>query len=112
MGPSFGRAVIVCLALLTAGACSAPFPTEPPVVLDGESGRPLPGLISFCYGTEMNSPEEIKTTAAETCEGELVFVEQKMFLNDCPLLQTARVTYQCRAPDLEGNGGGSQTPRP
>lgn len=112
MAPSFGRAAIVCLAVLTAGACSAPFPTKPPVVLDSESGRPVRGLISFCYGTEMNSPEEIKTTAAESCDGELVFVEQKMFLNECPLLQTARVTYQCRAADLDGSGGQSPGPRP
>ena len=112
MAPSFGRAATVCLVILTAGACSAPFPTEPPVVLDSESGRPLQGLISFCYGTEMNSPDEIKTTAAESCDGELVFVEQKMFLNDCPLLQTARVTYQCRAAARAGSGGQSPGPRP
>ena len=93
-----GRFGVICACLAWAGlaACSAPFPTESPEVVDPESGEPLGNLISFCYGTEMNEPEEIKATAQEQCDGQLVFVEQNMFFNDCPLPQIARVTYQCR----------------
>ena len=112
MAPSFSRALVVCLAVLSGSACSAPFPIDPPVVRDEKTGQRLQGLVSYCYGTEMNSSEEIRTTAAEACEGELVFVEQKMFLNECPLLQTVRVTYQCRAPGQGEGGGQSAAPRP
>lgn len=95
------------VALLCSGlaGCSAPFRTVPPTVIDAETGEPMGGLMSFCYGTEMNNPEEIKTLAEEQCEGRLVFVEQNMFLNDCPLLQIARVTYQCQPLAAEEAGG-------
>ena len=100
-------AALVCLGL---AGCSEPFPTGSPTVVDAETGEPMGNLISFCYGTEMNNPEEIKTVAEERCEGRLVFVEQNMFLNDCPLLQIARVTYQCQPLAAEEAGGPSGAP--
>ncbi len=100
---------IVCLGL---AGCSEPFPTGSPTVVDEDTGEPLDNLISFCYGTEMNSPEEIKTVAEERCEGRLVFVEQNMFFNDCPLLQIARVTYQCQPPGGDDAAAPSSVPRP
>ena len=108
---SFG-VVIACLAWLGLASCSEPFPTKPPVVADPESGAPLGNLISFCYGTEMNDQEEIKAVAKEACDGRLVFVEQDMFFNDCPLLQIARVTYQCQPLDGDGAGGPRSVPGP
>ena len=106
------RLAWIALACLGLAACSEPFPTASPAVVDMDTGEPLGNLISFCYGTEMNDPEEIKTVAEERCEGRLVFVEQNMFLNDCPLLQIARVTYQCLPPEREEAGGSSSILRP
>ena len=73
-----------------------PFRTNNPEAVDPESGERLDNLISFCYGTRMNDPEEIKAAAEENCDGRLVLVEQNYFLNDCPLLQNTRATYQCQ----------------
>ena len=106
------RLVWIALACLGLAACSEPFPTTPPTVVDKDTGKPMGDLISFCYGTEMNGPEEIKAVAEERCEGRLVFVEQNMFFNGCPLLQIARVTYQCLPLEREEAGGSSSVPRP
>lgn len=104
--------IFACLVWVGLAACSRPFPTSDPEVVDAESGEPLGNLISFCYGTEMNKPEEIKETAAEQCEGQLVFVEQNMFFNDCPLLQIARVTYQCQPLARDEANAASSVRRP
>lgn len=106
------RLVWIALVCLGLAACSEPFPTTPPAVVDKDTGKPLGDLISFCYGTEMNGPEEIKAVAEERCEGRLVFVEQNMFFNGCPLLQIARVTYQCLPSEPEEAAGSSSVPRP
>ena len=88
--------IYACLAWVGLAACSVPFRTSSPEAVDPKTGKQLGNLISFCYGTRINDPEEIKTTAKEHCEGRLVFVEQNYFFNECPLLQNARVTYQCQ----------------
>ncbi len=101
-------AISACLALAGLAACSVPFETRNPEAVDPESGERLENLLSFCYGTRINDPEEIKAAAKENCEGRLVFIEQDFFLNECPLLQNARVTYQCQplARDEAGATGG------
>ena len=105
-------AISACLALASLAACSVPFETKNPEAVDPESGERLDNLISFCYGTRINDPEEIKAAAEENCDGRLVFVEQDFFFNECPLLQNARVTYQCQplARD-EASATGSFSPR-
>ncbi len=105
-------AISACLALASLVACSVPFPTKNPEAVDPESGERLDDLISFCYGTRINDPEEIKAAAEESCDGRLVFVEQNLFFNECPLLQNARVTYQCQPlPRDEASATGSFSPR-
>ena len=105
-------AISACLALASLAACSVPFTTENPRAVDSESGERLDDLISFCYGTRINDPEEIKAAAEENCDGRLVFVEQNLFFNECPLLQNARVTYQCQPlPRDEASATGSPSPR-
>lgn len=99
------------LCVLLAG-CSEPYRTNPPKLTDSATGQRMTGLISLCYGTEMNDPEEIKAVAQEQCRGRLVFLQQNFFLNDCPLFQMTRVTYQC-LPTAQGDAGRQSTaPRP
>ena len=101
----FAGAVLLALA-----GCSDPYPTEPPRLSDPETGKAMSDLISFCYGTRINTPEDIKAAAVENCDGTPVFVEQDMLFNDCSVLQSVRVTYQCRPLRVQGGlGSGPET---
>ena len=96
---------LAAIGLLAVVGCSDPYLTTSPRVVDPETGTAMTGLISLCYGTRMNSPEDIKAFAAEICDGTLVFVQQDLLFNDCPFLQSARATYQCRPSRMQGSVG-------
>ncbi len=96
---------LAVVGLLVGAGCSDPYPTTSPRIVDPETGTAIAGLISFCYGTRINTPEDIKAAAAENCYGTLVFVEQDLLFNDCSVLQSARVTYQCRPFRMQGGVG-------
>ena len=93
------------IGLILVAGCSDPYPTTSPTITDPETGTAMTNLISLCYGTRMNSPEDIKAAAAENCDGTLVFVEQDLLFNNCSVLQSARVTYQCRPLRMQGGIG-------
>lgn len=96
---------LAAAGLLALAGCSDPYPTESPRLTDPETGNAMTDLISLCYGTRINTPEDIKAAAAENCDGTLVFVEQDLLFNDCSVLQSVRVTYQCRPLRAQGGFG-------
>ena len=95
------------LAVLLGGCSTDPYQIEPTTDPPWEtSEKGLPALdpplsdqahrISLCYGTPVNSEEEVLAWAEEICRGgRLVLENQNAFWNGCSVLQPTRVTYIC-----------------
>ena len=105
------------LALFLAGCSTAPYRIEP--VTDPpwefERGLSLPALepplsprahrISICYGTSVNSEDDVLALAEKTCGGgRLVLEHQNAFWNGCSVLQPTRITYICDPPEEAAAG--------
>ena len=101
---------LTLVALLTA-CSSRPFVVQPPEdVGDNLSAQPAteepvsvhdydpnPRPLSFCYSSQMNTPEEVMARAREQCpnNGTLQFAEEDFLFNGCALFQPYRVTFIC-----------------
>lgn len=102
------------LAVLLAACSPRPFAIQPPE--DAREGLPVqadaqeaaqalrphdydpnPRPISFCYSSQMNTPEEVMARAKEFCpnNGTLQFKDEDFLFNGCALLQPYRVTFIC-----------------
>ena len=93
------------IPVLMAGAVAActsggprPYPTTPSkAVKEAVAGAPgNPRVISICYSSALNSPEEVLDEARYYCaDGEVTFADQDVFWTPCGLLQPMRATYLC-----------------
>ena len=101
----------VALAWALAACSTAPYeivpPTDPPWETLSEDRLPHldPPLsdrarrISICYGTSVNSEEDVVALAEKACDGgRLVLEGQNVFWNGCSVLQPNRATYICDPP--------------
>lgn len=110
--PAAAGLAAVALALSFAGCSTEPYriepTTDPPWEI--ERGLGLPKLqpplssqarrISLCYGTAVNSEEDVLALAEEVCgDGRLVLEHQNAFWNGCSMLQPTRATYICDPPE-------------
>lgn len=70
---------------------------RPPAALGPHDYDPNPRPLSFCYSSQMNTPEEVMARARELCpnNGRLQFQEEDFLFNGCALLQPYRVTFIC-----------------
>ena len=66
---------------------------EPPL-------SPRAHRIAICYGTSVNSEDDVLALAEKSCGGgRLVLEHQNAFWNGCSVLQPTRVTYICDPPE-------------
>jgi len=93
----------LALVLLLAACSSRPFVVEPPEdardglqapaeaaeALGPHDYDPNPRPVSFCYSSQMNTPEEVLARAQEYCpnNGKLQFQGEDFLFNGCALLQ-------------------------
>jgi hypothetical protein len=109
---SFPSRVLLAALLLTGlAACAQPFevppspqgrravPPSPP--LPGPLGPfdydPRPRAVALCYGSWLNSPEEVMAAAQELCpnNGRLERVHEDFLWNTCALFQPVRASFVC-----------------
>lgn len=99
-------------ALWLGGCSTAPYEIEPKTNPPWElfRSRNLPVLdpplsarahrIAICYGTSVNSEQDVLARAEEICGGgRLVLDGQNAFWNGCSVLQPTRATYICDPPE-------------
>ena len=109
MRPRTGIAsLIVCaaaVAVLTACPSGGPRPyvvrSSYAVVeaVEAEARDPTPRVISLCYSSVLNTPEEVLEEARYHCgDGEVTLREQDTLWTPCGLLQPKRATYICTRP--------------
>ncbi len=102
-GMNAGRVVVACALAAALAACSArPFQVSVPKSLTRareaavEAGRPAPKIISLCYGTLLNTPEEVLEEARYECrDGEVTFYDTDSIWTPCGLLQPVRASFLC-----------------
>ncbi len=106
-GMNARRIVVACALAAALAACSArPYQVSAPAsltpVLESEreaaveAGRPAPKIISLCYGTLLNTPEEVLEEARLTCpDREVTFYDADSFWTPCGLLQPVRASFIC-----------------
>ncbi len=95
--------VVACTLAVALAACSArPYKVSVPKSLTRaraaavEAGRPAPKIISLCYGTLLNTPEEVLEEARYECrDGEVTFYDADSFWTPCGLLQPVRASFLC-----------------
>ncbi len=107
LGPNARRVVVVCALAAALAACSArPFPVSAPASLTralepereaaAEAGRPVPRIVSLCYGRLLNTAEEVLDEARYQCPtGEVTFYDADSFWTPCGLLQPVRASFLC-----------------
>ncbi len=102
-GMNARRVVVACALAAALAACSArPYPVSVPKSVTREreaaveAGRPAPKIISLCYGTLFNTPEEVLEEARYECQdGEVRFQDKNSFWTRCGLLQPVRASFLC-----------------
>ena len=106
-GMNARRIVVACALAAALAACSArPYQVSAPAsltpVLESEreaaveAGRPAPKIISLCYGTLFNTPEEVLEEARYECrDGEVTFYDADSIWTPCGLLQPVRASFLC-----------------
>ncbi len=106
-GMNARRIVVACALAAALAACSArPYQVSAPAsltpVLESEreaaveAGRPAPKIISLCYGTLLNTPEEVLEEARYECGGgEVTFYGADSIWTPCGLLQPVRASFLC-----------------
>ncbi len=106
-GMSVCRILVVCALAAALAACSArPYKVSVPKSLTrdlerqwadtADRGGPAPKIISLCYGTLLNTPEEVLEEARYECGGgEVTFYDADSFWTPCGLLQPVRASFLC-----------------
>ncbi len=102
-GMNARRVVVACALAVALAACSArPYKVSVPKSVTRareaavEAGRPAPKIISLCYGTLLNTPEEVLEEARYECrDGEVAFHDADSFWTPCGLLQPIRASFLC-----------------
>ena len=102
-GMNARRVVVACALAVALAACSArPYPVSVPKSVTREreaaveAGRPAPKIISLCYGTLFNTPEEVLEEARYECrDGEVTFRDADSIWTPCGLLQPVRASFLC-----------------
>ncbi len=101
------RIVVACALAAALAACSArPYQVSVPKSLTrdlkrqwgdtADRGGPAPKIISLCYGTLLNTPEEVLEEARYECrDGEVTFRDADSFWTPCGLLQPVRASFLC-----------------
>ena len=101
------RVVVLCVLAAALAACTArPYKVAAPKSLARplelkrevarEAGRPLPRIISLCYGRPLNSAEQVLDEARYQCSnGEASYWEKDLFWTPCGLLQPHRASFLC-----------------
>ena len=67
-----------------------------------------PWSFGVCYGTRLNTADQVLTFARETCGGGRIELrDEDIFWNDCPMFQGARASFVCypKAPKAPASGG-------
>ena len=100
---------IACaLAAVTLTACSSggprPYVVRPSYAVteavEAESWEKAPTVISICYSSVLNTPEEVLEEARYQCnDGEVTLSEQDVVWTPCGLFQPRRATYICTRPN-------------
>ncbi len=94
--------MIVGLSLFGLSACTPdPIKTSPRWTPEeqtrpGIEGGQKPVVLSYCYSSQLNRPQQVWDFAREDCsEGKLYFTDQDVLWTKCPLFQPVRVTFLC-----------------
>lgn len=109
------RVLIACLLVLALAACTTrPFvvgapkalasklPPAPEIAAAVEAGHSVPRLLSLCYSSALNTPEEVMDEARYQCsEGEVTYLDSDMFWTPCGLLQPVRASFLCQPTATE-----------
>ena len=106
LGMNARRVVVVCALAAALAACSVrPYEVSAPESLArvlelereaaAEAGRPVPRIVSLCYGRLLNSPEEVLDEARYQCRGEVSYRDKDLFWTPCGLLQPVRASFLC-----------------
>ena len=99
--------VVCALAAVAVASCSGG--PRPYVVrssyavteaIKSEPWNQTPRVISICYSSALNTPEEVLDEARYHCGegGEVTLREQDIVWTPCSLLQPRRATYLCTRP--------------
>lgn len=58
---------------------------------------PSPRVLSFCYNSMFDSPEQVLDLAQESCpnQGEIERIDQDFFWNGCSLTHPTRAVFTC-----------------
>ena len=101
------RIVLACGLAAGLAACSArPYPVAGPESLTRvlepereaavEAERPVPRIVSICYGRLFNTPEEVLEEARYECrDGEVSYRDKDSLWTPCGLLQPVRASFLC-----------------
>jgi hypothetical protein len=91
------KVVGTVLLLAALAGCSAlePFATYPRAARPGEDGALT--RVAICYDTFVSSLDQVQTLAQQECAADTVatYSSTDWYLQWCPLLLPARVTYMC-----------------
>ncbi len=106
-GMNARRVVVACVLAAALAACSArPYKVSAPESLTralepeqeaaAEAGRPVPRIVSLCYGKLLNTAEEVLEEARYECrDGEVTLRDTDLFWTPCGLLQPVRASFLC-----------------
>ncbi len=106
-GMNARRVVVACALAAALAACSArPYMVSVPESLTraleseqeaaAEAGRPVPRIVSLCYGKLLNTAEEVLEEARYECrDGEVTLRDTDLFWTPCGLLQPVRASFLC-----------------
>ena len=90
------RSLLVTAAVALAG-CSAlaPYPTYPAAAGPGETDAGP--RVAICYDALVSTLDEVQTAAQQECAPNTTatYTETDWYLQYCPLLLPARVTFVC-----------------
>ncbi len=102
-GRNARRIVVACALAAALAACSArPYQVSAPKsptrarAAAVEAGRPAPRIVSICYRTLLNTPEEVLEEARLACPNdEVTFHDADSIWTRCGLLQPVRASFLC-----------------
>ncbi len=106
-GMSACRILVACVLAAGLAACSArPYKVSAPASLTralelereaaAEAERPVPRIVSLCYGKLLNTAEEVLAEARYECQdGEVTLRDTDLFWTPCGLLQPVRASFIC-----------------
>ncbi len=106
-GMNASRIVVACALAAALAACSArPYKVSAPKSLTRDLERqwadtadrsgPRPRILSICYSSLLNTPEEVLEEARYECrDGEVTFHDADSIWTRCGLFQPVRASFLC-----------------